>query len=296
MKITFLGHSGYAVEISGLLLVFDYETGCLPLDSDPAEAVFFVSHQHQDHFNPQIFSMEPLAGRAAYVLSRDTRRKVRKIGGPEERIHYMTAGEEVCLDAGDQTLRIRTLCSTDCGVAFLVGCGEYQIYHGGDLNCWSWPGDSKQHRNQMVAEYRREIQKLKGEKIHVAFCPLDPRLEEWYAEGFRYFLEHVDADYVWPMHMWKEFGTVGRFLDSLEDEKQKGRVVSVSHDGQQWDCGRVAEIEEPDFGCEGRPDGEAAQDRLLVRMEDGSTRVRWEADSSLYDRGVDEGSLLTWEV
>ena len=65
MKITFLGHSGYAVEISGLLLVFDYETGCLPLDSDPAEAVFFVSHQHQDHFNPQIFSMDPLAGRAA---------------------------------------------------------------------------------------------------------------------------------------------------------------------------------------------------------------------------------------
>ena len=58
----------------------------------------------------------------------------------------------------------------------------------------------------------------------------------------------------------------------------------------------VLRIDEPDFGCEGRPDGEAAQDRLLVRMEDGSTRVRWKADSSLYDRGVDEGSLLTWEV
>ena len=29
----------------------------------------------------------------------------------------------------------------------------------------------------------------------------------------------------------------------------------------------VLRIDEPDFGCEGRPDGEAAQDRLLVRMD-----------------------------
>ena len=87
-----------------------------------------------------------------------------------------------------QSVRVRTLRSTDCGVAFLVSLEEGQIYHAGDLNCWTWPEDTKQHRNQMVAEYQREIRRLQGEQIRLAFCPLDPRLEENYADGFLWFL------------------------------------------------------------------------------------------------------------
>ena len=120
-------------------------------------------------------------------------------------------------------------------MAFLVSLEEGQIYHAGDLNCWTWPEDTKQHRNQMVAEYQREIRRLQGEQIRLAFCPLDPRLEENYADGFLWFLEHVDADYVWPMHMWEEYGTAERLLATMEDEALKKKVMRISRAGQQWE-------------------------------------------------------------
>ena len=55
MKVTFLGHSGFAVQAGSLLLIFDYETGELPLEDGIERLIFFVSHRHQDHFNPAIF-------------------------------------------------------------------------------------------------------------------------------------------------------------------------------------------------------------------------------------------------
>ena len=233
MKITFLGHSGFAVELAGLQLVFDYETGQLP--SAKGERVFFVSHRHHDHFNPQIFNIGSSA-QTSYILSRDVRKDMKRLAvAPETRIHYLSADKELPLPVGKESLRIRTLRSTDCGVAFLVSCGGYQIYHAGDLHCWSWPRNTKQYQNQMIAEYRREIQKLKGEKIDLAFCPLDPRLEEHEGDGLRYFLEQTDAECVWPMHMWGKFEIVNRFMESLEDENLKSRVVPVCRDGQQWE-------------------------------------------------------------
>ena len=217
-------------------MVFDYETGSLPLNEEISQLIFFVSHRHQDHFNPAIFYPERWNGPVKYVLSRDVKKVVRKMDGvPEEKCCWLAAGEKFQLETEEIPLRIRTLRSTDCGVAFLVSVGEFQIYHAGDLNCWTWPEDTKQHRNQMVAEYRREIQKLEGEKIRTAFCPLDPRLEENYAEGFLWFLEHVDADCVWPMHMWEDYGTVDSLLASLEGKAVKQRIMRITEAGQQWD-------------------------------------------------------------
>ena len=248
MKVTFLGHSGFAVQAGSLLLIFDYETGTLPLEDGIDRLIFFVSHRHQDHFNPAIFYPEGWNGQTEYVLSKDVRKAIRRLEGvPEERCRWMAAGEELRLTSGDgadgreqrerdgQSVRVRTLRSTDCGVAFLVSLEEGQIYHAGDLNCWTWPEDTKQHRNQMVAEYQREIRRLQGEQIRLAFCPLDPRLEENYADGFLWFLEHVDADYVWPMHMWEEYGMADRLLATMENEALKKKVMRISRAGQQWE-------------------------------------------------------------
>ena len=123
MKITFLGHSGYAVEISGLLLVFDYETSA-PLDSDPAEAVFFVSHQPQDHFNPQIFSHGTPGGPGGLCAFQGYQEE-----SPEDRragrAHPLYDGrKEDAWMRGTKPSRIRTLRSTDCGVAFSGGLRE----------------------------------------------------------------------------------------------------------------------------------------------------------------------------
>ena len=52
-----------------------------------------------------------------------------------------------------------------------------------------------------LTNYRSQIRRLSGRKIHLAFVPADPRLMEHQFDGMNYFLEHTDADYVFPIHM-----------------------------------------------------------------------------------------------
>ena len=76
----------------------------------------------------------------------------------------------------------------------------------------------------MTANYQREIQTLKEylsshsdtvldhlPPLDVAFLPLDSRLEENYAMGIRYFLEHIPVKHVFPMHMWDDYNIVNRY-------------------------------------------------------------------------------------
>ena len=71
LNITFLAHSGFAVETDTKVLVFDYF-------KDPAGKVesyakgdkplwFFVTHWHEDHFNPRIADFA--AHTAHYILN-----------------------------------------------------------------------------------------------------------------------------------------------------------------------------------------------------------------------------------
>ena len=54
MRVTYLGHSGFLLEMEDALLLFDYYQGSLP-EMDPEKTLFvFVSHVHYDHYNPDI--------------------------------------------------------------------------------------------------------------------------------------------------------------------------------------------------------------------------------------------------
>ena len=70
---------------------------------------------------------------------------------------------------------IRTLHSTDEGVAFFVSAGGRTIYHAGDLNWWHWEEESADYNLAMEKDYKREIEKMKGQKVDVAFVPVDPQ-------------------------------------------------------------------------------------------------------------------------
>lgn len=43
---------------------------------------------------------------------------------------------------------VKTLFSTDEGVAFLLRCSEGTIYHAGDLNDWVWNGEPDEENRQ----------------------------------------------------------------------------------------------------------------------------------------------------
>ena len=121
------------------------------------------------------------------------------------------------LDA-DKTYRIeglgavRTLVSTDEGVAFLVTTPTETLFHAGDLNWWDWQGEDPVWLSEQEAVFKREIRKLEGIPIDAAFVVLDDRLEENFAKGMEFFLSVCSVKYVLPMHFGAGSRKVKQFL------------------------------------------------------------------------------------
>lgn len=56
---------------------------------------------------------------------------------------------------------------------------------------------------------------------------------------------------------------------------------------------RIIRIEEPDFGCEGRPEGEEIKDKVFLEEEQTKEEtIIFMEDKLLYERDIDEGSKV----
>ena len=227
MDVTYIYHSGFLVETKACYYLFDYYRKELPKLHPEKPILVFASHFHQDHYNKKVFELLEQQGMKNIhaILSKDIARRnypdAEGVG-----ITCVTFHQRYELPCGTE---LETLHSTDSGVAFLVTCPEGVIYHAGDLNDWVWEGEPEQDNRQMTGSYRHEIKMLAGRTIDVAFLPLDPRQEGYYAEGMRYFLENVDVKAVYPMHYWGEPDIIERFLAEypayrdVVRETEKGR-------------------------------------------------------------------------
>lgn len=56
VKITYISHSCFAVELEHSVLVFDYYQGELPLWNPEKTIYVFVSHRHYDHFSKEFLN------------------------------------------------------------------------------------------------------------------------------------------------------------------------------------------------------------------------------------------------
>lgn len=215
MEITYIGHSGFLVELSRVYLLFDYYEGKIP-ELRPDKPIFiFASHFHQDHFNPQVFELLKRQGKVYGVFSRD----IFESRTPQDMEKWFVVPEqkyELPLGVCVETLR-----STDKGVAFLVVTEEAVVYHAGDLNDWAWEGETEQANRSMTGRYQKEIKKLVDRRIDVAFVPLDPRQGTFFDRGMWYFLEHTKAKQVVPMHFWKQTDIIDRFLEIHPEWKNR---------------------------------------------------------------------------
>lgn len=233
MKIIYIGHSGYLVEFSGCCCLFDYYTGTLPRLSEEKPLFVFVSHHHPDHYNPVIYELAGRYKEVRYILPPDVKLRPGRIPllSPEEteelrqkgaagRFLRVKSGQAYTLEAGGIKLELETLRSTDCGVAYLVISPEGTVFHAGDLNWWAWEGESKQCNNNMEANYKREVDRLAGRAIHVAFLPIDPRQEGYYWLGFDYFLRKIRPEKAFPMHFSGDQGIISRFLEREHEPYQ----------------------------------------------------------------------------
>lgn len=238
MKVTYIGHSGFLLEASDAYFLFDYYEGDIPEMNRDYPLVVFVSHKHQDHYNPVIFELAKKYPHIRYVVSRDVpvKRKIQEFLEQgislEEKITVVrkNTDTELLLYGQTQPLKITALKSTDEGVAFLLEYKGKKYYHAGDLNLWLWEGESKQYNDNMRMKYFRELEKIKGLTIEAAFVPLDPRQEKDAFEGMESFLSYVRAVKVFPMHFWGKYDIIGSFLDKHPEYEE--RIVRIERQGQ----------------------------------------------------------------
>lgn len=233
MQITYIGHSGFFLELAQSMLLFDYYKGTLPRLAPGKKLYVFVSHRHPDHFNPDIFRLADKKEELCFLLSRD----IWESRVPEElrsRTLRLKAGESAQLDG----LKVQTLKSTDEGVAFLVKTEEKTIYHAGDLNDWRWAGEPEDWNRQMKVNFQKYIEPLRDMHIDAAFLPLDPRQEENYALGFDYFLSLTagagSGERVYPMHCWDDYSIIERWFSEHPGHPGGIRIVPIGKPGETF--------------------------------------------------------------
>ena len=197
--VWYLGHCGYAVRTKNHLLVFDYQesndgrqpksrperpslaSGWIsPEEIKGFKVRVFVSHSHEDHFDPVIFSWKKIVPDIAYYFGWKA--------ADDPSYNYLV-GPRAELKSGD--LEIATINSHHSGVpeaAWLIEVDGLVIYHNGDC-CPDDP--SSEH----------DFLKTKAGRIDLAFVfPV-------YEDGQKYTVQNIDffnkfkVGAVFPMHV-----------------------------------------------------------------------------------------------
>ena len=225
MQVTFLAHSGFLIELDTMLLLFDWWTGTLPPLPKDKPLVVFASHDHDDHFSPQIFDLDDGSRSVYYVLGSDIPRE--KAGA--KNCLFLGGGENAAPLAG---ITVEALPSTDQGVAFLVTAEGRTIYHAGDLNWWHWEGEDPAWNLRMEEDFKAYSAPLLERSIDLAMIPMDPRQEE---DGFRtaaWLLPKGCIRRCLPMHQWENFDFTKAFLSKYPE--LSAQIVPVTRLGETF--------------------------------------------------------------
>ena len=75
MKITYIHHSSFLVELESVYLLFDYTEGVIPGLKREKPLLVLASHRHGDHYSPVIFELIKKHENVRFVLSGDIWRK-----------------------------------------------------------------------------------------------------------------------------------------------------------------------------------------------------------------------------
>ncbi|UCC39738.1 MAG: ankyrin repeat domain-containing protein [Candidatus Aminicenantes bacterium] len=195
--VWYLGTSGWAVKTKNKLLIFDYHIfgrkpdepflsngHIIPEEMLGQKIYVFVTHGHNDHFNPVIFEWKKSVGDIVYILGFKPKKAPEYI--------YMNPREKKMIDG----MVISTIESNDAGVGFLVNVDGLVLFHAGDHAC---------KQQDMKGPYSGEIDFLaeNGNKPDIAFLPItgcgfrDPAAVR---KGVYYTLEKLQPKVMFPMH------------------------------------------------------------------------------------------------
>lgn len=241
MKITYIYHSGFSVELENCVLLFDYYKGNIPKWDKDKKIYVFASHKHKDHFSFKIFDLANQYKNIHFFLGSDIKLSEKYM----ERNHIPLLAREKMTNVGKNkkiifdNIEIQTLKSTDAGVAFIVKAKDCRIYHGGDLNWWHWEGELSPFNENMEKNYKKEIDSIAGMHFDAAFVPLDPRLGKAYGWGMDYFLENTNAEYIFPMHMWEEYDYIGKYKKTATGSCCYERIADITGPEQEFELWNI---------------------------------------------------------
>ena len=130
---------------------------------------------------------------------------------------------------------MKTFGSTDEGLSYLLEVDGKKIFHAGDLNWWHWEGETDQEKEAAQKMFFKEIDILKGSEIDIAFFPVDPRLEDAYYYGGKYFIEEVCPKVFIPMHFQDCYYITRKFRAVIENIQNSTRIIEIEKRGQELD-------------------------------------------------------------
>lgn len=250
MKLTYIFHSGFAVETQSCVLVFDYwmdPADCMPVILSKGKPVYvLVSHFHEDHFSREIFSWRQCYPHTSftYILSKDIFKHNRC--QKNEADVLMVKGKSWC----DKNIKIVAAGSNDSGVSWIVEVAGKRIFHAGDLNNWyakfltsDYNGgtirsfefgeiDPQKDEKQYLVELK-DIKKM-TDSFDVVLFPVDGRIGNGYTRGARQFIEQFQTGLFVPMHFVasgsKSAWRMKEFTDAVQIPFWK-----IAHEGESID-------------------------------------------------------------
>ncbi|MBN2600796.1 MAG: ankyrin repeat domain-containing protein [Candidatus Marinimicrobia bacterium] len=215
--IWYLGHSGWAVKTQNHLLIFDYwETASkpdeiflrsgyiIPEEIKDLNVLVFSSHEHQDHFIPDIFQWRDQVRNINYILGH----RPEQFSGYE----FMSPREQKNINEVD----IKTIYSNDTGVGFLVTVDGLTLFHA---------GDHANRNRDLSGDYTPEIDYIsqQASKIDIAFLPNSGcNFGDNVAvrTGSLYAIKKLHPKAVFPMHNGEYFSST--YQEFKDEALQKG--------------------------------------------------------------------------
>ncbi len=232
VNVTYYHHSGFSAALDDVLLVFDYWQGEkmeLPVEKRITpeflqqfrEIYVFVSHEHPDHLDPEVFMWRKIVP-VTYVVSSDM-----PVGTRGKRI---APGDTLRLS---DKVTVKAFDSTDLGVSFLVDVCGVKIFHAGDLNFWHWREESTVKEIDDAEEaFRSAVDPITKEEIDLAFFPVDPRQGRLFDAGANYFILSVKPRLMVPMHFWGRAEIAVEF--ARRSRCRQTEVIAMTRPGEQF--------------------------------------------------------------
>lgn len=215
MKLTYIFHSGFALETENCILIFDYwldPANVMPeLLNSHKPMYVFASHFHEDHFNRDIFGWKSVKPDITYILSKDIlkHRRARR----DEADAWLAKGASW----QDGHIQVAATGSNDSGVSWIVRTEDKILFHAGDLNNWyarfltnDYAGgtiyspefdaviDPEKEEKQYLGELK-DIRK-QTDRFDLVMFPVDGRIGNGYTRGARQFIDRFQIQLLVPMH------------------------------------------------------------------------------------------------